>query len=172
MSETERRRGGHDSVELYLVRHAHAGDPETWRGPDDARPLSSKGERQTARLAAFLARAGVRPAVILSSPKVRATQTAEPLGEALRVQVRVEPLLAAGLDLVDLERILAMSGDPASLMIVGHDPDFSALVNELTGADRLTMPKGAAARIDASRPLVPGAGVLRWLVPPDLLQEV
>ena len=171
MGEGERRRGSPESVELYLVRHAHAGDPEAWHGPDDARPLSAKGQGQTAKLAAFLRRVGVRPRAILTSPRLRASQTATPIGDALGVEVRAEPLLAAGVDLVDLERMLSAAGDPASLMIVGHDPDFSALAAELTGAETLPLPKGAAARIDAGRPLVPGSGVLRWLVPPDLMPE-
>lgn len=171
MSEGDRRHGSPGSVELYLVRHGHAGDPEAWHGPDEKRPLSAKGEGQASKLAAFLRRAGVHPRAILTSPKLRASQTAAPIGDALGVQVRAEPLLAAGADLVDLERILSAAGDPASLLIVGHDPDFSALAAELTGAETLPLPKGAAARIDANRPLVPGSGVLRWLVPPDLLPE-
>ncbi len=53
--------------------------------------------------------------------------------------------------------------------VVGHDPDFSELVSELVGAP-IPMRKGALARIDVERPLAPGAGDLRWLVPPDLLR--
>lgn len=172
MSDTERRRGGHGQVEIYLVRHAHAGDPMAWHGPDDERPLSSKGENQAARAAAFLKRAGVRPDLILSSPKLRATQSAAPIAEALAVGMRTDPLLASGTDLVDLERILEAAGNPGCVVVVGHDPDFSEMAAELTGAGSLPVPKGAIVRIDASRPLVPGVGVMRWLIPPDLLSEL
>ena len=172
MSETERRRGGHGQVEIYLVRHAHAGDPDAWHGPDDERPLSSKGQGQAARAAAFLKRAGVRPDALLSSPKLRSTQSAAPIADALGVAVRTDPLLASGTDLVDLERILVATGNPGSVVVVGHDPDFSEIAAELTGADSLPVPKGAIVRIDATRPLVPGAGVVRWLIPPDLLSEL
>ena len=168
MSKGERQRG-REGVELYLVRHAHAGDPGAWQGNDDDRPLSSRGERQAAGLATFLARVGLRPTAILTSPRLRATQTAAPIGRALHVDVHPERLLAAGVDLGDLERILVAAGDPPSLLVVGHDPDFSELARELTGAGALPLPKGSLARIDASRPLVPGCGVLRWLVPPELL---
>ncbi len=171
MSEP-RRHGGHGQVELYMVRHAHAGDPDAWRGPDDARPLSHRGEGQAAKVAAFLERAGLRPDAVLTSPKLRATQTAAPIGDALGIQVRNEPLLSGGTDLVDLEHILVALGNPASILIVGHDPDFSDIAKELTGAMSFEVPKAAVLRIDASRPLVPGAGTLRWLVPPDLLAEV
>ncbi len=173
MSDGERRHGGHrGSIELYIVRHAHAGDPEAWRGPDDERPLSPKGENQAARLAAFLTRIGARPQVILTSPRLRASQTAAPIGAALQVPVRPEPLLATAVDLVDLERLLAAAGDPERAMIVGHDPDFSELASELTGAEALPLAKGSVACIDANRPLLPGAGVLRWLVTPDLLKAL
>lgn len=172
MSEGDRRHGGHGGVDLYVVRHAHAGDAEAWRGPDDSRPLSTRGENQVARLATFLQRTGARPDLILTSPKLRASQTAVPIAEALGVPVRSEPLLGMQVDLLDLERLIAASGDPASVMIVGHDPDFSELVEELTGAASLPLAKGSVARLDCTRPLVPGAGVLRWLVPPDLLRDL
>ena len=52
---------------------------------------------------------------------------------------------------------------------MGHDPDFSELVAVLVGALRIPMRKGALARIDADLPLRPAGGILRWLLPPDLL---
>jgi phosphohistidine phosphatase SixA len=54
--------------------------------------------------------------------------------------------------------------------VVGHDPDFSDLVAELTGFPSLSMKKGAFVRVDVDRPLRAGAGTLAWLVPPDLLK--
>ena len=59
-------------IELYFLRHAHAGDPEAWTGDDAARPLSDKGEKQAERLGAFLAGVGFKPDAIISSPKLRA----------------------------------------------------------------------------------------------------
>ena len=55
-------------------------------------------------------------------------------------------------------------------MLVGHDPDFSDLVETLTASPALTMKKGAMLRIDVERPLEPGGGTLVWLVPPALLK--
>jgi phosphohistidine phosphatase SixA len=52
---------------------------------------------------------------------------------------------------------------------VGHDPDFSELAAALTGAPELPVRKGALVRIDIARPIEAGAGLLRWLLPPDLL---
>jgi phosphohistidine phosphatase SixA len=83
--------------------------------------------------------------------------------------VRLEPRLGEPLDLATVDRILAGAGDPRWPVLVGHDPDFSELVSELVGAP-IAMRKGTLARIDVERPLEPGAGDLRWLVPPDLLR--
>jgi phosphohistidine phosphatase SixA len=72
------------TTRLYLLRHADAGDPEGWTGPDDARPLSGKGEKQSRRLGKLLASVGFAPSVILTSPKLRAKQTAEVVADELR----------------------------------------------------------------------------------------
>ena len=159
-----------DAVELYLLRHADAGDPEAWRGPDADRPLSSKGEKQSERLGSFLLGIGFRPDAIISSPKLRAMQTAERVGDRLGIEVHADRGLAGGVDVDDIERLLAEAGNPRRVVIVGHDPDFSSLLATLCDFERAAMKKGALARIDARRPLAPGSGELRWLVPPDLLK--
>jgi phosphohistidine phosphatase len=157
------------TVELYLLRHAHAGDALKWRGPDDERPLTGKGVGQVERLARFLKSCRFTPGAILTSPRLRAVQTAEPLAAALGVEAVVEDRLAMPLGPAELEAILADAGDPERPVLVGHDPDFSALVALLCGAPSVPLRKGALARIDAVRPLRPGGGTLRWLLPPDLL---
>jgi phosphohistidine phosphatase len=157
-------------MELYLLRHAHAGDPEAWDGPDERRPLSDKGEKQADRLGRFLAGIGFQADAIISSPKVRATQTAKVVAERLGLPVGEDPRLAGEVSVGTLEAILRDAGDPQRPVIVGHDPDFTELVAILCGAARVPMRKGALARIDAPRPLEPGGGTLRWLVPPDLLR--
>jgi phosphohistidine phosphatase len=156
-------------IELYVLRHAHAGDPMAWTGPDEVRPLSDKGEKQAERLGRFLAGVRFAPDAILTSPKVRARQTAEVVAGHLGLGVSVDDRLAGGFGVSTLEAILGDAGDPSRPMVVGHDPDFSELVAELCGATEIPMRKGALARIDIERPLEAGTGTLRWLVPPDLL---
>lgn len=158
-----------DEIELHLLRHAHAGDPMKWRGPDADRPLTEKGRLQSERLGLFLARAGFRPDAILSSPRVRALDTARLVAAPLGVPVTVVEELGGPLDLGVIEMILNGAGDPRRPVLVGHDPDFSSLAAELVGATELFLPKAAFARIDLTRPVGPGRGVLRWLLPPDLL---
>jgi phosphohistidine phosphatase len=159
----------HPSIQLHLLRHAHAGDPLKWTGPDDLRPLSEKGRGQAERLGLFLAETGFEPDVILSSPKIRALDTARLVATPLGLPTLVVDALAGPLNLDALEELLVASGNPVRPLLVGHDPDFSVLAAELVGMADLAMRKGTLVRIDLDRPIRPGAGVLRWFVPPDLL---
>jgi phosphohistidine phosphatase SixA len=153
---------------IHLLRHAHAGDPERWDGPDAARPLSRKGRGQAERLGAFLAAAGVRPDRIVTSPKVRAAQTAAIVGEALGLQPVMDARLAEGCGLSCLDEVLRDAGVRAP-MVVGHDPDLSMLLSLLLGASGQVMRKCALATIAVGLPLERGCGELRWLVPPEVL---
>jgi phosphohistidine phosphatase SixA len=156
-------------VQIHLLRHAHAGDREDWNGPDDLRPLTAKGRAQSERLGTFLASVSFHPDLIVSSPLVRAVQTAEIVAEHLGMKIRLEDRLGGGLGVAELDGLLTDLGVSRPLL-VGHDPDFTMLVETLCDASGVEMRKGALARVDAPRPLADGAGQLRWLVPPDLLK--
>ena len=168
--ETSNGYAGGDMIELHFLRHADAGDPMAWKRPDEERPLSDKGEKQADRLGRFLAGIGFAPDAIITSPKVRAAQTAEIVARHLGAAVTTDDRLAGALDAAALEALLRDAGDPSRPVVVGHDPDFSDLLAELCGASSLPMRKGALARVDIEHPLRPGTGTLRWLVPPDLLK--
>jgi phosphohistidine phosphatase len=156
------------TIELALLRHADAGDPYAWQGDDAARPLSKKGRRQAERLGSFLASAGYAPDVIITSPKIRARETAELVGEPLGATIAIDDRLASGFGIDELEAVLSDAGEPGRAVVVGHDPDFSALLAELCGTD-IPLRKGALARVDLDG-VVAGAGILRWLIPPDVLK--
>jgi phosphohistidine phosphatase SixA len=156
------------AIRLHLLRHADAGDPARWVGPDEARPLSEKGRRQAERLARLLESAGFETDALISSPRVRAVQTAEPVGRALGVEVRIDDRLAGGLDRDSLAALLADAGHPRRPVLVGHDPDFSWLLSSLVGAE-IGMKKGAMARIDLPGDVAGDGGTLRWLIAPELL---
>ncbi len=158
-------------LELYLLRHAHAGNPAAWDGPDSERPLSQKGRRQAERLGAFLAERAFAPDAIVSSPKLRARQTAEIVADALGLPVVGDERLAGGFDM-DGVSALAEGVGGTSIMLVGHDPDFSDVAAALTGAGYLPLRKGALARVDLALPIQPGCGILRWLLPPSLLTDL
>ncbi len=166
---------GAGSLLLYLLRHAHAGDPAAWPGPDDRRPLSAKGRAQAERLGAFLASVGFAPDVLITSPMLRAVETAEIVGEALGRPVRADPRLAGPLSPATVDAILEAAASPVRAVLVGHDPDFSDLFADLVGGTGggagLRLRKGAIACLATDRPLRDGAAELRWLLPPDVLER-
>jgi phosphohistidine phosphatase len=154
---------------LYLLRHAHAGDPERWTRDDELRPLSEKGHRQAERVGHLLAAADDGPDLIVTSPLVRAAETAAIVGAALGVAVAEDRRLAGSLYAEVVEDILLAAGPAERPCIVGHDPDFSSLLGELVGVSMIPMRKGAVARVDFDGRIRSGRGVLRFLVPPEIL---
>ena len=119
---------------IDLLRHADAGDPMAWNGPDSERPLSEKGRKQANRLGDHLAAIGFRADAIITSPKIRAAETAQLVAERIEVIVTEDERLAGSLDLDVIEAILDDAGDPDEAMLVGHDPDFSELLSVLCAA--------------------------------------
>lgn len=147
-------------MKLYLLRHGKADWPN-WDKPDDARPLTQEGKDQVAAVAELLARLDISPAIV-TSPLPRASQTADIAGEYLRQKVRVEPLLRPGFDAGKLKKLLKdFSGN--SIMLVGHEPDFTRTIFQLTGG-QTKLSKSGVALIDLDTASMKGE--LRWLLPP------
>ena len=148
------------TMKLYLLRHGKADWPN-WDQPDDERPLTKEGKEEVAAVAKLLSRLEITP-VILTSPLPRASQTAEIVGKHLKAKIHAEPLLRPGFDAAHLRKILKnFSGK--NLMVVGHEPDFTRTIFQLTGANT-KMSKAGVALIELETG--PMKGVLRWLVPP------
>jgi phosphohistidine phosphatase len=122
---------------LWLLRHAEAADGF----PDDERPLTEEGARQAEAVGRALARLGVNIDVCLSSPKLRAMQTAQFACEPLGISVSASPALAG--EPFDVHDLVAGMGD---VLLVGHDPSFSLTLHDLTGA-QARMKKGGLAGI-------------------------
>jgi len=109
-----------NSTTVFLVRHAKAADRETWDGADRDRPLIERGRLQADRLATALA--AERPAVVAASPWQRCMETAEPLAEALGLEVQPDDRL--GYDRADLAGFVsaAAAAHPGrSVVAVSHD---------------------------------------------------
>jgi phosphohistidine phosphatase len=124
---------------LWLLRHGDAADGS----PDAERPLTSKGEEQSRAAGEALKALGVKLDACLTSPKVRAAETARLACEPLGIDPRMEPKLAGGP--FDAEALAAGLGD--DVLLVGHDPDFSMAVHALTGA-QVRMKKGGLAGVE------------------------
>jgi phosphohistidine phosphatase len=125
---------------IWLLRH---GDAEDGEGkPDAERELTKKGERQSRDAGRALKELGVKLDVCLTSPKVRARQTAELACEAVGAAIEDDERLAGG-DFDPLE----LAAGWGEVMLVGHEPDFSGAVALATGS-RVKMKKGGIAAID------------------------
>jgi len=130
--------------QLWLLRHGEAVPHES--KPDDERELTARGERQSAAAGAALARLGQEFDAVYTSPKVRAADTAKLAAAALNVEPEMEEVLADGFERADALELLARHGADARVLVVGHDPSFSQVVHDLTGA-RVDFKKGAVAAV-------------------------
>ena len=123
---------------LFLVRHAHS-DPGD---PDDLRRLSSRGRDEARALAERLAVHSTPPRLVVSSPLLRARETAEAIADAVSVPVQIDEGLAPG---TTLERLrVAVAGAESPVAAVCHQPDCSEIALELTGHDPGFPPGGVA----------------------------
>ena len=160
---------------LLLIRHAAAAqrDPAQW--PDDSqRPLTDKGRTVQRNVSRFLRKRNLAPTLVLTSPWLRALQTAEILVEAARV---AQPPVAceALADDPDLSRLADDLGDQptgAIVAMVGHSPWMEELAALLLGGSagslRIDYPKSGVMGIDLQG-LVPGEGELRFFVRPKMV---
>jgi phosphohistidine phosphatase len=153
-------------MELYFLRHGEADWPE-WKKSDDERPLTKRGKREMRDVAKFLDRLKVRPDLIVTSPLPRAAQTAEIAADYLKAKLRKDELLAPGFGPSKLRTVLKRHRAKV-LMLVGHEPDFTQVISELTGAS-LKLSKGGVALLDVDPESEEGK--LLWLFPPKFAKK-
>ncbi len=139
-------------MQLYILRHGLAGDRAEWNGDDAKRPLTNKGKKKMAREAKRFVALGVHPDVILTSPLVRARQTADIVACELGVDLQEDQRLAPGFAIDDLADVLREHERAKVLMLVGHEPDLSEVAGNLVGGGRLSMKKGGLACISVTNP--------------------
>ena len=156
-------------VRLYLIRHADAGDPSEWIGPDADRPLSGKGVKQGARLAATMLAAETAVDEIRYSPARRCAETASVLSAVLEVDAVADERLLDGPPVSQLARMFDQK-EIARLALVGHEPNLSRLLQELTSLAGLVVEKGALIRIDLPDGVSAGSGRLVTIAPPSLFR--
>jgi phosphohistidine phosphatase len=130
---------------IWLLRHGDALDGS----PDSDRPLSDEGREQSRTAGAALKALGVELDACLASPKVRAADTAKLVCAEFDVDPHLEPKLAGGP--FDPEALAAGLGD--EVLLVGHDPDFSTAVHDLTGA-QVRLSKGGVAGVQKGELIV------------------
>jgi phosphohistidine phosphatase len=160
-------------MKLYLLRHASASDVAP---SDAARELTREG-REEARIAgAALAELGVKPSHILSSPLLRACQTAEIAAEALKFPGHVDPLdeLANSASTPSLLKALRPYASAGEILLVGHMPSLAEHLAAMIGADNaqaFPMGKASVACVELEQ-LRAGTAQLRWLMRQKQLRTI
>jgi phosphohistidine phosphatase len=158
-------------MEIYLLRHGIAEDGKPGR-PDSARELTDEGRRKTADVLRLAKKAGVRPALILSSPYIRAKQTAQIAAAELGYEadiLTVESLVPHSSP-ENVWKDIRDHGHEPSILLAGHEPLLSSTVAYLLNAPslRVEMKKAALVRIDVESLRIAPHGVLRWMLVPKM----
>jgi phosphohistidine phosphatase len=156
-------------VILYFLRHGKAGSPRP--ANDDARELTDGGRAALRAAAPVWRRLNLRPDVVISSPLPRALQTAELFCEAVGGTPVTDDGLRPGAGWGQLARAMAAFPDARRVMFVGHEPDLSGAIVELTGAASVRMRKGGLACLEFYGIPESGSGEIAWLLDPDLYTD-
>jgi len=160
-------------MKLYLLRHGTASDV----APSDAeRKLTREGEEEARVAGLALAELGVKPSYVLSSPLVRARQTAEIAARAMKFRGAVELVdeLTNGTSTPELVKLLQSYSSADEMLLVGHMPSLSEHLAVLIGSKSpqgFPLGKGSVACVDAVE-MRPGHGQLRWLMRQKQLQRI
>ncbi|HEX4610503.1 MAG TPA: histidine phosphatase family protein [Urbifossiella sp.] len=157
-------------MDLYLIRHADAGDRRQWEGDDADRPLTELGRTQSRTLGAAFKARGITVDAILTSPLTRTVQTAGEFHEALGsgpTPTACELLEPEALRRRKLTKHVIGLG-VSSVALVGHNPDLSAYLGWLLGVDpaQVELEKGGVAKVSFEDEPAKGEGVLGWLLTP------
>lgn len=155
---------------VYFLRHGLAANAETWRGDDADRPLTDKGREKTALVGRKLAGLDLDLDAILTSPLLRAKQTAKIVSEAMKLSDKVteDERLAGGFGVDALAGLLRDHIDAEAIMLVGHEPDMSETIGHVLGGARVELKKGAVACVEFPDPTSSSSRLL-WLASPKVL---
>ncbi len=164
-------------MDCVLLRHGIAVERDEWEGPDADRPLTERGAKRVAQVAAGLNWLDVQPTHVLSSPLIRAIETAKIAHSALRVRSAVQ-IADELLPDAPPDRLLSILRDFPSescVICIGHEPQLGRATSVLlSGRSSASFPlkKAGACLIELSIPVKPGRGVLRWWLTPDQLRII
>jgi phosphohistidine phosphatase len=156
-------------MELLLLRHGKAA-PHGDARADAGRALVPKGIQQSQACGRYLLVTGFLPEIVLTSPLLRARQTADHFCQSAKLPGPVtQSWLASGMHPDLALRELASFSDFKRICIVGHEPDFSSLIAWVTSSEggAVEMRKGAIALLELCPPS--SRGTLRFLIPPQMM---
>jgi phosphohistidine phosphatase len=138
-------------MDLYFLRHGQSVPRSEWSDDDASRPLTEAGVSALAHAAWTLARLGVQPDALITSPMERAQRTAEIVAPALGLEGKLSTArcLGRGFGMKKLRRLLREHPRAGCIMLVGHNPELTTVIHKLTGA-HLVLSKGGLARVHLS----------------------
>jgi len=164
-------------MQLYIVRHGIAIDREDPKSPaDPERFLTEEGIDRTQDVASGVARLGISPDLLISSPYVRAMQTAEIFAAALeypKPKIRRTDLLLPASEATLFYKELAKDKQAATVFCLGHAPQLEELVATGLGSKHhvSALKKAGIAMLELKR-ISPPSGLLVWLATPKLLRKI
>ena len=163
-------------MQLYIVRHGIAIDREDPKcPPDPERFLTQEGVEKTKQAAKGAAEIAAAPDLLMSSPYVRAWQTAELFAEAFEYskgKIRKTDQLLPGAEPLQIFRELSRDKDLSSVFLFGHAPHLDDLIATAVGSKHhITALKKSGVALVELRRLVPPSGTLVWLATPKLLRK-
>jgi phosphohistidine phosphatase len=129
-------------VRIYLVRHAQAASGQ----PDELRPLTPDGRAAARELGNRLASDGLRPDGVLSSPLLRARETAAEIARALGAEPETDERLSPGTDAATLRAVVAGRGE--TIVVVGHQPDCGRISAAISGGPEPAFPPAGLAVLE------------------------
>lgn len=154
-------------MKLYFLRHGIAQD----LAPSDyERKLTAEGITKLEKSAKVIERLALDIDYIFTSPRVRTVETAQIVAQELKLSISVRDELNFQFSSHNLPELLNGIDPSANIMLVGHEPTFSTVIEALTGA-RIDMKKGGLARVDITR-TNPLNGVLVWLIAPKVFEAL
>ena len=155
---------------LYFLRHGRAGEQRAV--DDDGRELTTEGVAALRGAIPLWRRLNLRPDLVLSSPLVRAGQTAELFSAGLDAPAPIlEETLRPGADWGSFARAMARAPDARRVLFVGHEPDLSSTAALLSGGASIRLRPGGLVCVEFPGVPEPGAGEIAWLLDPDLYTE-
>lgn len=161
---------------VYILRHAIAVERGTAGYPNDDRPLTEEGKQKMSKAAKGIAEIVDDIDVILTSPFIRAHDTARIASRSLGAEHKLEVCkeLVPGASLKNLLSYLAKYKGLGSIMVVGHEPDLGYLASALLGSEEsiIEFKKGALCAIEVSTLPPRSKGKLMWHVQPKHLRAL
>lgn len=158
--------------EIYILRHGHAQDANN--GLDDFdRALTEEGIEKINRLSLFFNKLDANLELVLSSPYIRAKQTAEIFVSNLtqKPSIKIVDFLSCGASSKEISKGLIEYSSNKNTLLVGHSPDLEVFLGKLIGADRIVFKKGALAKVNFENN-IELSGELEWLITPKLIRTI